>query len=253
MYLVALVLAGTSVCHAQNLSWSTPLGSVTIFRSGALATFLQTNATLEGDDAADSLNYLDTFTVPAVSRSETITSDASFSSIAKLAVGESQTSGLPVTAGSIGFTTSGVGGGSGSGMIKLYFLINVPSPVIIDLGDIRSAITTTGSPSDVFSLAMYQSDASGAKNGSALLSFSGNLFDAGASYQSSLPYYLVEMNVAANAAPAAADAVEFSFMLDLQTITPVPEPATAPLLIVALLGGAVYQCRRVARERKPSP
>jgi hypothetical protein len=250
----ALWLVVAPICDAQTtLTWSTPRGSVTLFGSGARTTYLQTTALLDGVDGADSLNYLDALSAPVQSKSEAIDGSKSFTTLAQLSVNESQDGGLPFTSGSIGFTSTGGALGSGTGLITLYFLINVPSPMMIDLSEIRSAITTTGSPSAVFSLAMYQSDASGAKNGSALLSFSGNLFDAGASYQSSLPYYLVEMNVAANAAPGAVDAVEFSFLLDLQTITAVPEPATAPLLIVALLGGAVYQCRRVARERKPSP
>lgn len=237
-------------CGAQTLSWSTPLGSVTMFGSGPRTTYLQTTAVLADVDGADFLNYLDALSAPVQSKAEAIKGGQSFTTLAELAVNESQNDGLPFTSGSIDFTSTGGALGSGSGAIKLFFLINVPSPVMIDLSEIRSTITTTGSPADAFSLAMYQSDASGAKNGAALLSFSGNLFDAGASYQSTLPYYLVEMDVAANAAPGAADAVEFSFLLDLQTVTAVPEPATAPLLIVALLAGAVYQFHRVARRRK---
>ncbi|MDD5199858.1 MAG: hypothetical protein PHC88_08645 [Terrimicrobiaceae bacterium] len=251
--LATLWFGAAPFCNAQVLSWSTPLGSVTVFGSGPRATFLQTNAALGGVDGADFLNFLDATSSPAISRSEAITMNASIASIAQLAVNESQTGGLPFTSGSIGFTSTGAGGGSGSGAIKLYFLIHVPNPVMIDLSGIRSAVTTAGSPADAFSLALFQSDATGAEIGSALLSCTGNLFDQGGSYQSSLPYYLVEMNAVANATAGSSEAVTFSFPVDLAEIMPVPEPGATSLLILAfVLGSALLKFNKRGSQCEPS-
>lgn len=247
-FLAILSLAAPLLCEAQTVSWSNTLGSATIFGGGSpVATSLQTSAALADEHPTDFLYYLDAPGLPATSRSDALSGDDSFSAISELSVDESQDNGMPIASGSIGFeATDGAGAGSGSGAITLYFLISVPDPAVIELSNIRSTLAATGSSSSAFSLDLFPSDASGAKLGSTLLSFSGNYFDAGGSYQTSAPYYLLEMNVSAGAAPGASASVEFSYRLDLQP-TPVPEPSSTALLLATVLAGSVLG---KARQRR---
>ncbi len=241
----ALFLAAAPLGPAQTLSYSTPLGSITLFGSGPRTTFLQTSAHLGDASSAETLNYLDAPGSPATSRSEAIDGGASFQSIAQVGVNESQTTGLPFVSGRLEFASPTGDAGDGFAAITLYLLISVPDPVRIDLGDVRSAITTSGSAADRFSLSLFESDSSGSKIGPALLSFSGETFDAAGSYQSTSPFYLVQMNAAANATPAAADSLEFSYSLDLQPIAAIPEPGSAPLVLLAFLGLLIGRFRRL--------
>jgi hypothetical protein len=230
MLLGSAILLGFAIVsgQAQTLSWSTPLGTVTVFGSGPRTSYLQTQAQLADVDAAETLNYLDAPSSPATSRSEALTSNGSFTSLAQVAIDESQTSGLPYTSGSIGFSSLGSGQGTGEGLIKVFFLINVPDPVTIDLSGIRSEVTTLATPADAFSLKLFESDADGAIIGSALLSFAGNMFDDGGQYQTKGQYYLVEMDASAKATATFAESVSFSFALDL---APIPEPASTGLMV----------------------
>ena len=248
--LAALWLAAPPPCHAQTMVWSNPQGTATVFGSGAIATTLQTSATMAGIDASDSLDYLDASTLPAVSRSEPMKDDMAFASIAQLSVTETQTTGLPDVEGGINFESTNGGVGSGSGSISLYILINVPSPAMINLTGIRSIITTTGSPDSLFTMNLFQSDAAGGKFGSALLSYAGTYFDADGSYQSSAPFYLLETTVSANATPASLDTVEFSYFLDLAPVVSVPEPSSAALLIGGAIAGLAFVKARSRRRRR---
>lgn len=241
--LLAVTLAATA--PAQTLTWSNPSGTVTLFGSGSRKTVLESNATLGATTVGDVLVYLEAPSSPAVSRSEAMEGDAFFLATTRLSVNESQTTGLPFTDGRIDFAATGGGSGSGFGTIDLYFLIAVPDPALIDLSGVRSAVTAAGAS---FTLGLFRSDASGGKFGDALLSFTENNFDAAGQYQSSQPYYLLEMNVAANAMPGLAGSAEFSYLLDLQPVVAVPEPGSGALLLGAAIAGlAVLKARRRRR------
>jgi hypothetical protein len=224
------------------------LGTVTVFGSGTRTSYLQTEAYLADVDAADTLNYLDASSSPATSRSEAQTSSGSFTSLAQVSLDESQTTGLPYTSGSIGFSSLGSGAGTGEGLIKVFFLINVPSPVTIDLSGIRSEVTTLGAPVDAFSLKLFESNADGAIVGSALLSFAGNTFDDAGQYQTSGQYYLVEMDATAKATATFTESLSFSFALNLESV---PEPGSIGLMLVGGLSLAgIAGWRKLRRAGK---
>jgi hypothetical protein len=242
LFVASMWVASMAFCDAQDLSWSNQFGTVTIFGDGELETFLGTDASLAGEPVVDSLTYLEAASLPAISRAEATNDDASFAAIAQLTVTESQVSGLPFTSGGIDFASTGGGLGSGSGGITLYFLINVPGPVTINLANIRSSFT--GAPGATFSMSLFRSDADGAKFGDALMSFSGSNFDASGSYQSSSPYYLLEMSASANATAGVSNSVEFSYMLELSSAVAVPEPNSTALLFAAAAGLTVLSAKR---------
>jgi len=94
-----LWLGGASLSSAQEFSWTNPLGMVTIFGSGALTTFLETDATVGSVVSADAFNYLDAATLPAISQAKASAADASLTATAQLSVTESQIYGLPYSSG----------------------------------------------------------------------------------------------------------------------------------------------------------
>jgi len=228
-----LSLSSATLCSATDLVWSNPQGTATLYGTGSLVTTLQSSATLDGENTSDSLIYAEATGIPAISQSEVTKGASMFTARSTLSVTESEEFGLPFTEGAIDFSKVGSGTVSGSAAIKLDLLISVPDPTLIQLSSIRSTVTTTGSPAALFSLLLYQSDASGAKIGGPLLSFvGGGWFDATGSYQSSQPYYLLEMNVAGNADSSSLDSVTFSYQLNLATV---PEPSSAAFLVAAML------------------
>jgi len=231
--LVALWLV-PQLCGAATLTWSNTLGSVTLFGSdSSIGTSLETSAMLGSGSGSDSLFYPEASTTPAISRADAFSGAASFSSLAQLSVTESQETGMPFTSGGISFSSENGGeSGSGSGAITLYFLISVPSPVVIDLSGVRSTVTSAGPATGTFAMSLYQSDATGSKIGGTLLNFSGNAFDAEGSYQTSAAYYLLEMNVSANALSGSAGSADFSYQLNLVAV---PEPGVAALFLAAFI------------------
>lgn len=245
-FAMALWLAGMSLCGAQDLTWTSPLGTMTIFRSGELEPFMGTTVSLGGETAVDSLTFLDATSLPAISHAEVESGGATFAGIVQLSVTEAQVSGLPFISGGIDFASTGGAPGNGTGGVTLYFLIHVPTPVLIDLSDVRSSFT--GAPGADFSMGLFQCDAVGDKFGDALLSFTGSNFDASQSYQTSSPYYLVEMNASANATAGVSNSIEFSYLLGLSSVVAIPEPnSTALLLASAVAGFAILTATRRRR------
>jgi hypothetical protein len=247
---VALWIAAVSVCGGQTLTWSNPQGTISLFGGGPLTTILETHATLLGVEAADVLKYLDSPSIPAISRAEAFKDEASFAAIGQLSVTESEESGLPFAEGNIAFVSTGDSVATGSGTIHLSYLISVPDPAMIEFTNVRSTITTSGSPQSAFTLNLYESDATGAKVGGALLAFEGEYFDAFGSWESSVPYYLVEMNVSAVATLEEYDSVAFSYFVNLAPVS-VPEPNAVALLLagaMAVLVGARIRHRHSATK-----
>ena len=238
------VLAPLMVANATDWTWSNPVGSVKLFGSGALATTLATNVEVEGVGGSDGMNYLDSFSVPAVCQTLVNVNGSSLQANARLSVDDGEVGNLIAT-GAIDFSASGKGG-VGSGAVQLSYLIFLPTDADIFLSGIRSSVAAD--PGNRFTLSLFASDAAGNRAGGSLLSYEGNNFDQETSFQATQGYYLLQMDASAQVtAGAATNVTSFSFALDLTPATAVPEPAVTGLF---LLGGVLLTIRLRGRVRR---
>lgn len=236
----ALLLAvggGARDAAADNFVWRGLYGSATVFQSGPLATTLSAAAQVPGDDGSISLSYLDAPAVPATALIEANGGGTVFTSRTELSLGEAQIGGL-YQAGGIDLSRVGPGG-SGTGEIRLRLLLELPAPATIELSSIRSALSATGSGTSAFSLELFPSNSAGDKTGAALLAVTGVSPDLTRTWDARDSYYLLEVNLAATAAPDGLASAGFSFFFDLQPAA-IPEPGAVSLLVLGLLTGVLF-------------
>lgn len=194
---------------------------------------------------SDEINYLDSFSSPALVQAAASANGSSLTASTRLSIDDGEV-GTLISSGSIDFAATGAGG-TGNGSIQLFFLISLPNAADIFFQGVRSSVAMeTGNG---FSLSLFASDAVGTKVGESLWTYTGNNFDAETAFHAGQGFYLLQLDAMAQVSSVSAiNAASFSFSLDLTPTTAVPEPSATSLLLLGGVLVVVMTARRRIRR-----
>ncbi len=243
--IAAILIAVLPSSRAATLVTNFPWGTATIFDSGPLASVLSVRAQLGSDDESESLVFATAQTSPAVLETALGSGASALSVRSELGVSESNDSGMLFSGSAITLAPSGPG--LGTAEVRVFLLIALDAPAVIQVLDLASAIAGPGLAAEAFSLDVSPSDAAGTVTGSPLLTFSGAYAPGAGGFIVGETPGFYRLDLRATAGPATNARTDFFFRFDLASIDTVPEPGVA---VLAGAGIAVIMGHRWLRGRK---